>query len=75
MSQQRLPATNNRNRLGQVINEALSSKVHRFLEYNESGYLAELSVTTSSGPVFKQEYEYDRIGNLTKKIDSQYGTN
>lgn len=63
-----------RNAGGQVIREVLGSHLKRWTEYDESGYLTRQTVAANTGPLFEQEYSYDRTGNLIKKVDSVFGT-
>ncbi len=63
-----------RNVLGQITYEVLSSCVKRVFDYNSEGYLMAQKVLTAEGPVFEQQYDYDRAGNLIRKKDSFFGT-
>ena len=62
-----------RNAGGQVTNEILSGSLKRFFSYTDEGYLAEQDVLNAEGSVFKQEYQYDRAGNLVSIMDSVLG--
>jgi len=68
------PVQFTRNAGGQIIREVLGSHLKRWLEYDESGYLTRQTVAANTGPLFEQEYSYDRTGNLIKKVDSVFGT-
>ncbi|HYH04458.1 MAG TPA: DUF6531 domain-containing protein, partial [Bacillota bacterium] len=71
---ERQPVQFTRNAGGQVIREVLGGQLKRWSEYNESGYLIRQTVGANSGPLFEQEYSYDKTGNLIKKSDSVFGT-
>jgi RHS repeat-associated protein len=69
----RQPIKFNRDKLGRLASEVLSGKLRRLRQYDDAGNLALLVVTTGSGPLFRQEYFYDKAGNLTGKEDSVFG--
>jgi RHS repeat-associated protein len=68
------PIRFNRNNLGQVINETLGNNLKRWFHYDDAGRLITQAVTNGTGPLFKQEYSYDKAGNLIRKEDSVFGT-
>ena len=63
-----------RNALGQVVEEQLGLNLKRSFDYSREGYLTHQRVFSNEGILFKQEYKYDRTGNLLQKVDSVIGT-
>ena len=63
-----------RNALGQVTEEQLIPNLKRSFDYTYDGYLSRQIVLNNEGVLFKQNYKYDRIGNLVQKADSVFGT-
>ena len=63
-----------RNALGQVVEEQLGLNLKRSFDYSREGYLTHQRVFSNEGILFKQEYKYNRTGNLVQKIDSVFGT-
>ena len=63
-----------RNALGQVVEEQLSPNLRRSFDYTYDGYLSRQMVLNNEGILFKQNYKYDRTGNLVQKADSVFGT-
>ena len=62
-----------RNALGQVTEETLSKSLRRDFAYSSDGYLTAQKVFAGEGPLFEQNYHYDRAGNLLEKRDSVMG--
>ncbi len=62
-----------RNALGQITREVLSSSLKRVFDYSQEGYLTVQKVLNAEGPVFEQQYAYDRAGNIIHKKDPIFG--
>ncbi len=62
-----------RNALGQITHEVLGSSLRRVFDYSPEGYLTAQKVLNTEGPVFEQQYNYDRVGNMIHKKDSSFG--
>ncbi|WP_211445067.1 polymorphic toxin type 17 domain-containing protein [Collimonas humicola] len=61
-----------RDALGRVVKEQLSSSVQRQLRYDAAGHLTAQTVLRSEAPLFATSYEYDRAGNQTRRSDSEH---
>ncbi|MBI2807784.1 MAG: RHS domain-containing protein [Planctomycetes bacterium] len=68
------PIRMERDAAGQVTRETLTASVSRRLAYNDDGLLTEQAMSSMDGPAFSTRFEYDRAGNLTKRLDTQFGT-
>ena len=68
-----VPIDLTRNALGQLTQERLGARVQRHLDYSPDGHLTAQRLITVEGPVFEQNYRYDRAGNLIEKRDSVIG--
>lgn len=69
------PITIERNALGQAIVETFNAQLQCTLRYNDDGLLASHAVLKDGAPLFSTRFDYDKAGNLTKRIDSEHGTN
>lgn len=68
------PITIERDALGRAVAEQLSPHLKRTLSYNDQGLLSAQSVEKDHAPLFETRFDYDRAGNLTRRKDSQIGT-
>lgn len=68
------PITIERNALGQATVEKLSPHMTRTLKYNDQGLLTSQAVLKDGAPLFDTRFDYDKSGNLTKRADSEHGS-
>ncbi|AMP06164.1 RHS repeat-associated core domain-containing protein [Collimonas pratensis] len=61
--------------LGRIVTEQLSSSVRRDLKYDPAGYLTAQTVLNDKGSLFETRYEYDCVGNQIRRSDSEQGIN
>jgi RHS repeat-associated protein len=62
-----------RDALGRIVTEQLSSNVRRDLQYDPAGYLTAQTVLSDQRSLFETRYEYDCVGNQTRRSDSEQG--
>ena len=62
-----------RDALGQLTHEELAPGLSRQFKYNADGDLTQQSLFMGAKPLFAARYEYDAVGNLTGRDDSQFG--
>ncbi len=68
-----VPIKIERNALGFAIQETLNDQLSRTYNYNADGLLTQQNLRGKNGTIVSTDYEYDRIGNLTKRADSLSG--
>ncbi|MEJ2426124.1 MAG: RHS repeat-associated core domain-containing protein [Candidatus Thiodiazotropha sp.] len=67
------PITFERDASGQRLKEQLSPALERYSGYDEAGRLIAQGVKGEADWLFKTTYDYDRVGNLVRREDSQFG--
>ncbi len=67
------PLRLDRNALGQVTHEELGPDLNRRLTYSADGDLIQHQLVLGSEQLFATRYEYDAVGNLVARDDSQFG--
>jgi RHS repeat-associated protein len=67
------PITIERNALGQATVERLSPHLMRMLRYDADGLLTAQAAMKDGVSLFNTQFEYDNSGNVTSRIDSDYG--
>ncbi|MCW7541292.1 polymorphic toxin type 30 domain-containing protein [Aquabacterium sp. A7-Y] len=68
------PVRIERNEVGQVVKECLSPTLTRHYQYDGEGRLAGQGVRAGERRLFATRFEYDHVGNITLRSDTQYGT-
>jgi RHS repeat-associated protein len=67
------PITIERDADGQVLKETLGPALERHYRYDDEGRLTAQGVRRDSEWLFHTQYEYDAVGNLMQRQDSQMG--
>ena len=62
-----------RDALGQISDEELAPGLTRRYRYNADGLMIEQGVDKDGKALFATGYDYDAVGNLTQRHDSQFG--
>lgn len=68
------PIVIERDALGRTTQEQLGERLQRHFDYDERSLLTAQTVLDDARPLFETRYAYDRAGNLTRRHDSQQGT-
>lgn len=68
------PITMEHDARGQITRETLGRNLTRHYGYNQRGRLTHQRIFSDDELLFKTRYSYDTAGNLTKRSDSQFGT-
>ena len=63
-----------RDAVGRIAHERLSPQLSRRFQYSEDDYLTGQAVSANESPLFTTRFDYDAVGNLTRRSDSHYGT-
>ncbi|MFC0400797.1 RHS repeat-associated core domain-containing protein [Paraburkholderia rhizosphaerae] len=67
------PVMIERDALGRATREQLGVGLARAFQYDSMGRLSAQSVMRDEAPVFSMGYQYDAVGNLTRRRDSEWG--
>jgi RHS repeat-associated protein len=67
------PALITRDAAGQVVSEQLTPGLRRELQYTATGSVSRQTVATVSHPITDIHYEYDAVGQLTRRHDAALG--
>ena len=67
------PMRMQRDALGQITAEELAPGLTRHFRYNADGLMTEQAVAKDGKSLFATRYDYDLVGNLTQRHDSQWG--
>jgi RHS repeat-associated protein len=62
-----------RDALGQLTHEELAPGLNRHFTYNADGDITEQTLSSGVDRLIAMRYEYDAVGNLTARDDSQFG--
>ncbi|MBU1168012.1 MAG: type VI secretion system tube protein Hcp, partial [Proteobacteria bacterium] len=63
-----------RNALGLPITESFDSGLNRTYDYTTDNVLSNQAITLPTGKTISRAYEYDPVGNLTARMDSDKGS-